>query len=145
MGMESFRAIRPTRRRRRRPDLLMFSGWVGVLFATHRPNCHGWVGTGGGAGFSGMFTRRSLVPAPMLPTTPSVSWWGMTRDRAGRLILGSGGGSSVTNGGGGGDDDDDVERSGNGAMKLVGENLERQTYVFEVRLTSPLGIKLAEE
>ena len=42
---------------------------------------------------------------------------------------------------------DDLEefRAPANKMKLVGENLERQTYVYEVRLRSPLGIKLAEE
>jgi hypothetical protein len=41
--------------------------------------------------------------------------------------------------------DDGADDAPVNTLKLVGENLERQTYVFEVRLSSPLGINLAEE
>ena len=41
--------------------------------------------------------------------------------------------------------DDGADDAPVNTLKLVGENLERQTYVFEVRLSSPLGINPAEE
>lgn len=40
---------------------------------------------------------------------------------------------------------DEVPKSRVDKMRLVGECLERRTYVYEARLKSPLGIKLAEE